>query len=176
MTKSPSSCTDNLMKFSSKEIDKLIKYLEKREISPGDAIDIVHASTPEGQAGNKKFNWKMLRFTMYLWKRVEQDKKGNLLSKTQTALDTVADKKYQDLLDGFTNTGIMSLRPSRRVMTEFKLKERLDKEAKNLFKLVTDPRQKHFFKSRYFVYEKRKTTIPQDHIDHLMQWPKTSEK
>ena len=113
---------------------------------------------------------------MYLWKRVEQDKKGNLLSKTQTALDTVSDKKYQDLLDGFTNTGIMSLRPSRRVMTEFKLKERFEKEAKNLFKLVTDPRQKHFFKSRYFVYEKTQKTIPQDHIDYLMQWPKSSEK
>jgi len=108
------------VRFSDTKINKIIKYLEKREISPGDAVDIIHASTPEGQAGNKKFNWKMLRFTMYLWKRVEQDKNGNLLSKTQTALDTVADKKYQDLLDGFTNTGIMSLRPSRRVMTEFK--------------------------------------------------------
>ena len=114
---------------------------------------------------------------MYLWKRVEQDKKGNLLSKTQTALNTVSQKKYQDLLEGFSNTeNSASLRPSRRVMTEFKLKEKIDKEAKNLFKLVTDPRQKHFFKSRYFVYEKTQKTIPQDHIDYLMQWPKSSEK
>ena len=164
------------MRFSDTEINKLVKYLEKREISPGDAIDIVHASTPEGQAGNKKFNWKMLRFTMYLWKRVEQDKNGNLLSKTQTALDTVNQKKYLDLLEAHLPPASPSLRASRRVMTEFKHKEMIEKEAKNLFKLVTDPRQKHFFKSRYFVYERRKTTIPQDHIDHLMQWPKNSEK
>ena len=165
------------MRFSGKDIDKLIAYLEKREITPTDAIDIIHASTPEGQEGNKKFNWKMLRFTMYLWKRVEQDKNGNLLSKTQTALDTVDQKKYLDLLEGFSNTeNSASLRSSRRVMTEFKLKEKIDKEAKNLFKLVTDPRQKHFFKSRYFVYERTQKTIPQDHIDHLMQWPKNSEK
>ena len=165
------------MRFSGKDIDKLIAYLEKREITPTDAIDIIHASTPEGQEGNKKFNWKMLRFSMYLWKRVEQDKNGNLLSKTQTALNTVSQKKYQDLLEGFSNTeNSASLRPSRRVMTEFKLKEKIDKEAKNLFKLVTDPRQKHFFKSRYFVYERTQKTIPQDHIDHLMQWPKNSEK
>ena len=176
MTVSPFSCTDNLMRFSDTEINKLIKYLEKREISPGDAIDIIHASTPEGQEGNRKFNWKMLRFTMYLWKRVEQDKNGNLLSKTQTAIDTVGSKKYQDLMEGFSTSSDMSLRPSRRVMTHFKIKELIEKEAKNLFKLVTDPRQKHFFKSRYFVYERRKTTIPQDHIDHLMQWPKSSEK
>ena len=164
------------MRFSDTEINKLIKYLEKREISPGDAIDIIHASTPEGQAGNKKFNWKMFRFTMYLWKRVEQDKNGNLLSKTQTALDTVNQKKYLDLLEAHLPPASPSLRASRRVMTEFKHKEMIEKEAKNLFKLVTDPRQKHFFKSRYFVYERRKTTIPQDHIDHLMQWPKNSEK
>ena len=176
MTVSPFSCTDNLMRFSDTEINKLVKYLEKREISPGDAIDIIHASTPEGQAGNKKFNWKMFRFTMYLWKRVEQDKNGNLLSKTQTSLDTVNQKKYLDLLEAHLPPASPSLRASRRVMTEFKHKEMIEKEAKNLFKLVTDPRQKHFFKSRYFVYERRKTTIPQDHIDHLMQWPKSSEK
>ena len=163
------------MRFSDTEINKLVKYLEKREISPGDAIDIVHASTPEGQAGNKKFNWKMLRFTMYLWKRVEQDKNGNLLSKTQTALDTVNQKKYLDLLEAHLPPASPSLRASRRVMTEFKHKEMIEKEAKNLFKLVTDPRQKHFFKSRYFVYERTEKTIPQDHIDHLMQWPKNTE-
>ena len=165
------------MRYSSKEISKLVGYLEKREISPSDAIDIIHASTPEGQEGNKKFNWKMFRFTMYLWKRVEQDKNGNLLSKTQTALETVDQKKYLDLWEAHSPTeNSTSLRPSRRVMTDFKFKEKIDKEAKNLFKLVTDPRQKHFFKSRYFVYEKSQTTIPQAHIDHLMQWPKSSEK
>ena len=42
------------MKFSTKEIDKLLKYLEKREITPSDAIDIIHSSTPEGQETNKK--------------------------------------------------------------------------------------------------------------------------
>jgi len=170
------------MRFSNTEINKLIKYLEKREISPEDAIDIIHASTPEGQEGNKKFNWKMLRFTMYLWERVDQDKKGNLLSKTQTALNTVSQKKYQDLLDGFSNTEnafskkVMRGPEKNKYLTEAKFKERFRKEAKNLFKLVTDPRQKHFFKSRYFVYERTQTTIPQDHIDHLMQWPKNSEK
>ncbi|MBC8303738.1 MAG: hypothetical protein H8E55_49255 [Pelagibacterales bacterium] len=144
------------MSFSTKEINKLIDYLEKRQISPGDAIDIIHASTPEGKEGNKKFNWKMLRFTMYLWKRVEQDKKGNLESKTNTAKEVVNSKNYKDMYKAFSNT-------------------RLDpgKEAKNLFKLVTDPRQKHLFKSRFFVYQgPNKKTIPQDHIDYLMQFPK----
>ena len=152
------------MSYNNKEINKLIDYLEKRQISPSDAIDIIHASTPEGQENNKKFNWKMMRFTLYVWKRVEQDKKGNLESKTDTAKEVVNSKNYKQLYEGYHNT------------TKFDEK----KEAKNLFKLVTDPRQKHLFKTRYFMFEGKKLGqkqhIPQDHIDHLMQWPKNSEK
>jgi hypothetical protein len=96
---------------------------------------------------------------MYLWKRVEQDKRGNLESKTDTAKEVVNDYKYKNMYSTFNSS------------SRFDPK----KEAKNLFKLVTDPRQKHLFKSRFLVYENKKT-IPQDHIDHLMQWPKNSEK
>tara|TARA_R110000796_G_scaffold171118_1_gene288105 strand:- start:380 stop:823 length:444 start_codon:yes stop_codon:yes gene_type:complete len=146
------------MSYSNKEINKLIDYLEKRQISPGDAIDIIQASTPEGQESNKKFNWKMMRFTLYLWQRLEEEKGRNLNSKTESARLVVSSKNYKQLYEGYHNT------------TKFDL----EKEAKNLFKLVTDPRQKHLFKPRYFVYPKTKKTIPQDHIDHLMQWPKNT--
>ena len=146
------------MSYSNKEINKLIDYLEKRQISPGDAIDIIQASTPEGQESNKKFNWKMLRFTLYVWQRLEEEKGRNLNSKTESARIVVSSKNYKQLYEGYHNT------------TKFDEK----KEAKNLFKLVTDPRQKHLFKPRYFVYPKTKKTIPQDHIDHLMQWPKNT--
>jgi len=133
----------------------LVSYLKKREISAQDAIDIIQKSTPEAQEDNKRFNWKMLRFTMFLWKRIEQEKKGNLWSKTDTAKEVVNSKNYKDMYQAFNST---KLNP--------------EKEAKNLFKLVTDPRQKPYFKSRYFVYERTKKTIPQDHIDYLMQFPK----
>tara|TARA_R110002020_G_scaffold302199_2_gene517610 strand:+ start:915 stop:1355 length:441 start_codon:yes stop_codon:yes gene_type:complete len=144
-----------MVKLLKKDIDILLKYLEKRDINPLEARDIIHRSTPEAQEDNKRFNWKMLRFTLFLWERVEQDKKGNLWSKTDTAKAVVGHENYRSLYEGFNST---KLNP--------------DKEAKNLFKLVTDPRQKPYFKSRYFVYKKSKTTIPQDHIDYLMQFPK----
>ena len=128
------------MSYSSKEINKLIDYLEKRQISPSDAINIIHASTPEGQGSNRKFNWKMLRFTLYVWQRLEEEKGRNLNSKTESARLVVSSKNYKQLYEGYH----------------------------------TDPRQKHLFKPRYFVYPKTKKTIPQDHIDHLMQWPKNT--
>ena len=135
---------------------ELVEYLKKRGISPQDNVDIIEKTTPEAQEDNKRFNWKMLRFTMYLWKRVEEDKNGNLWKKTDTSRAVVESKNYKDMYRAFNTT---KLNP--------------EKEAKNLFKLVTDPRQKPYFKSRYFVYERSKKTIPQDHIDYLMQFPKS---
>lgn len=93
---------------------------------------------------------------MFLWKRVEQDKNGNLWKKTDTAKAVVESRKYQDMYKAFNNS---KFDPKR--------------EAFNLFKLVTDPRQRPYFKSRYFVFERSKKTIPQDHIDYLMQFPKS---
>ena len=139
---------------------QLISYLEKRQISPKEAMDIIEKSTPKANPDNQKFNWKMFRFTLFLWKRVEEDRNGNLWSKTDTAKAVVESKKYKDLYNAFNN-------PSK-----FNPK----KEAFNLFKLVTDPRQRPYFKTRYFMYEGKrlgqKAHIPQDHIDYLMQFPK----
>ena len=134
----------------------LVDYLKKREISPQEAIEIIEKSTPKANPDNKKFNWKMFRFTLFLWKRVEEDKNGNLWSKTDTAKAVVESKKYKDLYKAFNTS------------SRFDPK----KEAFNLFKLVTDPRQRPYFKPRYFVYERSKKSIPQDHIDYLMQFPK----
>ena len=84
--------------------NQLIGYLERRGISPKDAIDIIEKSTPEAQEDNKRFNWKMLRFTMYLWERIEQDKKGYLWKKTDTAKAVVESKNYQDMYQAFNNS------------------------------------------------------------------------
>ena len=131
---------------------QLIGYLERRGISPKDAINIIEATTPEAQKDNAKFNWKMLRFTMYLWERIEQDKKGRLWSKTDTCKEVVNSKNYKMLREPFH-------------------KERFDpiREEKKLFKLVTDPRQKiAYFKSRFFVFKGTKKNVPQDLINKLI--------
>ena len=126
-------------------------YLERRGISPKEAVEIIEATTPEGQKDNRKFNWKMLRLTLYLWARIDQDKKGHLWSKTDTCRAVVNSKNYKMLREPFH-------------------KERFDplREEKKLFKLVTDPRQKiAYFKTRYFVFKGTKKNIPQDIINKI---------
>ena len=82
-------------------------------------------------------------------------------TKTESAILAVARKNYKNLYEGFHDGKKMN-----------PIEER--KEALNLFKLVTDPRQREWFKPRYFLYPKTKTSIPQEHIDRLMQWPKNT--
>ena len=140
-----------MTKWLKKDIDTLLDYLEKRDIDPLEARDIIHKSTPEAQEDNKRFNWKMLRFTMYLWERIEQDKKGYLWKKTDTAKAVVESKNYIKMYEAFNNS-----------------KYDPKKEAFNLFKLITDPRQKPYLKSRYFVFKNSKNNIPQEIIDYLL--------
>jgi hypothetical protein len=131
---------------------QLIGYLERRGISPKEAIEIIETTTPEGQKDNQKFNWKMLRLTLYLWERIEQDKKGHLWSKTDTCKAVVNSKNYKMLREPFH-------------------KERFDplREENKLFKLVTDPRQKiAYFKTRYFKFKGKEKNVPQELINKLI--------
>ena len=130
---------------------KLIEYLKKREISGTDAIKIIHASTPEAKEANRKFNWKMIWFNLFLQERIEQDKKGYLWKKTDTAKAVCKHPVYYSLYKTFNNK-----------------KFDYEKEVFNLFKLVTDPRQKPYFKSRYCVYKGTKKHVPQEIIDKLI--------
>ena len=152
-------------RYSIREINELIEYLETTRISPREAIEIIHATTPQGKETNRKFNWKMTRFTLYIWQRIEEEKNKNLNTKTESSILTVGKKNYRDLYEGYHDGKTMNA-----------IEER--KEALNLFKLVTDPRQRDIFVSRNFLYQGKKlgqkAHIPQEHIDKLMQWPKKS--
>ena len=48
----------------------ILKYLKQRKITEEDAIKYIESSIPY-----KKI-WKMWRFTLYLWARVDNDKRG----------------------------------------------------------------------------------------------------
>mgnify|MGYP006149587687 CR=1 FL=1 len=131
----------------------LHSYLERREISPQEAIKIIEDTTPEVREDNKKLIWKMKRFSLYLWERIEQEKKGYLWTKKDTCKNIVKTKNFKQLYESFN------------------FKERFDpiKEERRLFKLTTDPRQKiAYFKSRFFVYKGKKEHIPQKEINRLV--------
>ncbi|MGY9007747.1 MAG: hypothetical protein ACKVI2_03830 [Candidatus Pelagibacterales bacterium] len=123
---------------------KLLKMLEQRGIGEDEAIKYIEKSIPF------KRTWKMWRFTLYLWKRVENDKKGIIKNRIETVAEVVHMPKYKRLYDTFP------LLPLDK-----------EKEIKNLTQLIAEPRQSKEFKSKNFFYEGTKKNIPQSLIDKL---------
>jgi len=123
---------------------KLERMLKERGISEDDAIKYIEQSIPY------KRTWKMWRFTLYLWKRIADDKRGVKRNRIETVVSVVADPKYKRLYATFP---LPKFDP--------------DKEIKNLTQLIAEPRQSKEFKSKNFVYEGTKTNISQTIIDKL---------
>ena len=123
---------------------KLLKMLEQRGIGEEEAIKYIEQSIPY------KRTWKMWRFTLYLWKRIENEKRGIKKNRIETVAEVVHMPKYKRLYDTFP------LLPFDK-----------EKEIKNLTQLIAEPRQTKEFKSKNFVYEGTKKTIPQSVIDKL---------
>ena len=123
---------------------KLEKLLKDRNITEDDAIKYIEQSIPY------KRTWKMWRFTLYLWKRIADDKIGVKRNRIETVVSVVTDPKYKRLYATFP---LPKFDP--------------DKEIKNLTQLIAEPRQTKEFKSKNFVYEGTKKNIPQTTIDKL---------
>ena len=124
---------------------KLERMLKERGISEEDAIKYIESSIPY------KRTWKMWRFTLYLWKRIDDDWRGIKRNRIETVIRVVTDPKYKRLYDTFP---LPKFDP--------------DREVKNLTQLIAEPRQSKEFKSKNFVYEgKPGKNIPQSVIDRL---------
>ena len=121
--------------------------LEDRRISEDDAIKYIEKSIPYQRT------WKMWKFTLYLWRRIDEEKRG-IKDRTRIAsvIRLVMQKNYRNLYDTFP-------------LPKFDA----DREIKNLAQLIAEPRQDKEFKSKNFVYEKSDPpkNIPQSVIDKL---------
>jgi len=136
---------------SKKDYSELLNYLEDNQISPQDVLVEVKKMT-EPNPNNHRSVWKMMRFTLYLWERYKEYDNRTLGTKAKTIEKVVNSGEYQRLYATFS-------------LPKYNAK----KEQNNLYKLVTDPRQFLFFKSKNFVFHKSnpKKNIPQAIIDKI---------
>ena len=144
-----------------KDDKAVIDYIKKNDLSSKDAIDILKRAL-EINPTNTRSLWKMKRFGMYIAQRIDEDKQGLLGKKIESVRRIAASKNYIDEYKKH-HQGIMSI---KKVDQEY--------EAFKLNKLITDPRQYHFFKSKYLTFPRSSRNIPQDIIDKYV--PKAPEK
>ena len=135
-------------KVSMSDLDR---YLRDHEVTPEEALEyIIMASKIDPT--HPRTEWKLLRFTMYLWERDKELRKSKLGKKKDTCMKVVQSAKYKNIYKAY------SFNP--RQMNEMK-------EADNLYKLVGDIRQRTFFKKRFYKYEGTNTLMHQEHIDKI---------
>ena len=148
------------VKVKNPDWDFLVYELRKLKVTPGEAYKIITAKLDKET--NIRFEWKMLRFTMFVGHRVYEDKNLFLKPKIETVRDVVSSKRYKDFFFGYF-PGV-----------EFDH----EKEVKLLNKLIHEKPQKPFFAEGNSFYEGTKKIIPQEHLDKIV-WgiaPNSSKK
>tara|TARA_R100000935_G_scaffold577_1_gene2059 strand:- start:232 stop:741 length:510 start_codon:yes stop_codon:yes gene_type:complete len=132
------------------EEHKLIHWLRDNSIPPAQALGIIERAVNTKTTGHR-FNWKMMRFTLYIWARVEEHKTLVMKPKIDTVRELVSTPKYKRLWETFPQSNSFSH----------------EREVKNLAQLISEPRQQIYFKSDNFLYEGTKKNIPQPIIDKI---------
>ena len=156
-----------MKKLTAKDLNPLIQFMEEEEISPKEALQVLKKEY-EVNFNNMRTKWKMFRFTLYLWARLDEEKSGYLGKKSDTIRRLIRTSKYQNQYKIFAPD--IATKDQMEVM---KVLEKKNQEAylavhyKQLNQLITDPRQVVFFREKYFYYEKTKKHIPQEVIDRI---------
>ena len=74
--------------------DDLIDNLKKQRLTPGETYRKLNSD-------NTRFNWKMIRLTLYVWERVAEDKSGYLKPKIDTVRAVVKTRRFEDFFYGY---------------------------------------------------------------------------
>ena len=140
------------------DLQELGRYLRKKGISPTKALNIIQRSVEKDKTRGPKFQWKMLRFQVYLWERHKEYKSDPPHKGLGKRIDTIkrlckTHKYVSFYLAYFKDEG----------STKFNY----ENECKRLADLVSEPRQRKYFNSKYFKLEGRQDKMPQPLIDKL---------
>ena len=153
-----------------KDHSKVFRYLREMDINPNEAINILKKAV-EFNPRNRGSVWKMRRFQLYLWQRLKEEKEGYLPTKAETVRRLVYSKEYKKEYMEFFSYKFTRGHPDYELYSKDK-ESWIKLEVYRLNLLVTDPRQSHFFKSKYFYYPNSKIKIPQVVINRINPYRK----
>ncbi len=130
----------------------LVDNLKKLKVTPGEAYRTVQEKLT---SDNTRFNWKMIRLTLYVWERVREDKSGYLKPKIDTVRAVVKTRRFEDFFYGY--------------YPDLKFDEKREIELLN--KLITEKPGYAYLVEGYYLYPGSKRLIPQKHLNNVL-WPK----
>ena len=132
----------------------LVDNLKKLKVTPGEAYRIVQEKLT---SDNIRFNWKMMRLTMYVWERVREDRDRYLKPKIDTIRAVVKTRRFEDFFYGYYPD--LKFDPNR--------------EIELLNKLITEKTGYAYLVEGYYFYKDSRPPklIPKKHLEAVL-WPK----
>ena len=130
----------------------LLENLRRLKVSPGEAFRRINNTIISRGEGNIRFNWKMVRFTLFVWERIEEELKGYLKPKIDTVKRVCADIRFKEHYYGY--------------YPDIKFNEA--KEVKLLNKLIAEKPQKVFFKEGFYKFHRTDKIVPQALLDKIL--------
>ena len=94
----------------------------------------------------------MIRFTMFIWARLEEERNGYMKPKIDTVRGVVRSRNFEYFFYGY--------------YPDLKLK--LEDEERKLNKLIAEKPQQKFFKEGYYYFHKTKKIVPQPLLDKIL--------
>ena len=134
---------------SARDWEFLVYELKKMQVTPGEAYRIINQKKGDT---DMRFQWKMMRLTMFVWERIEEDKGMYLKPKIDTVRSVVTKRKFEQFFRGYFPD----------------LEFDHDKEVKLLNKLIAEKSVRPYFKEGYYLYERTNTKIPQKVLDRIL--------
>ena len=129
--------------------------LRKLGVKPGEAFRIINEKKHHKEEGSIRFNWKMIRFTLYVWERLQEEKNGYLKPKIDTVKKVVENRKFRNFY--------LAYFPD----IDFNYTD----EVRKLNKLIAEKPQQQYFKEGYYLYPGSRKVIPQSHLNNIL-YPK----
>ena len=121
--------------------DFLVYELKKMDITPGEAYRII--AEKKGNT-NIRFQWKMMRFTMYVWERLKESEKMFQRPKIDTVREVVSQRRFKDFFRGYYPD----------------LDFDHEKEVKLLNKLIAEKPQQQFLTKEITIIQGLKSSFP----------------
>ena len=116
---------------------------------------------------NTRFNWKMIRLTLYVWERDKEYKEGYLKPKIDTVKAVVGGKKFQQFFEGYYPDIAHSLNSKELVNHNAN-------EIRALNKLIAEKSQRVLLLTEgNFFYEGQKNRrMSKDYLIHILRMEK----
>ena len=130
----------------------LVRNLEALKVDPKRAMRLINDNLNKSKDGNTRFNWKMMKFTLYIWERLREFDRTYLKPKIDTVREVVSKRVFKDFFEAYF--------PDE----EFDQGQEIIK----LNKLIAEEAQQKYFTEGFYKYPGTNKIVEQKVLDRIL--------